>query len=152
MASNWSLKIYGLVEKQLNLSLDDIRKLPVVTITFDFRCVEGWVIENSEWQGVRVRDVLSLAKPLSNAKYSIFKSGDYTITLELNKALNDNVILAYAYKGELLTEKRGGPVRLVFPFQQCYESVKWLSEIEITDKYRESTGKRIALSRIGKGP
>ena len=152
MSSEWSLRVTGLVENQLTLRLDDILKLPVVTLTFDFRCVEGWVIQDSEWQGVRVRDVLSRAKPLANAKYAVFKAGDYSITMELSRIMNHDVVLAYAYNGERLTERRGGPLRLVFPSQQCYESVKWLSEIEVTEEHRESTGRMIALSRIGRTP
>lgn len=50
MSSEWSLRVTGLVENQLTLRLDDILKLPVVTLTFDFRCIEGWVIPDSEWQ------------------------------------------------------------------------------------------------------
>ena len=152
MTDKYRLRIYGLVEKELDLTLNEIIKIPPVTITFDFKCVEGWVIENSRWQVVRARDVISLAKPLNRAKYAVFKAGEYTITLGLDKIFNEDVVLAYAYMGELLTEKKGGPIRLVFPSQQCYESVKWLSEIEITDEYKESTGKIIALKRIGKEP
>ena len=150
LVDEFILRIYGLVERNLNLTLDDIKALPKVGLTFDFRCVEGWEIKDTQWQGARVRDILLLAKPLSNAKYVIFKSGDYTITLSLDKIMQDDVILAYEYMGKPLTKEKGGPIRLVFPSQYCYESVKWLREIELTDIYKEGTGKRIALSRIGK--
>ncbi|QXJ28987.1 hypothetical protein J5U23_01856 [Saccharolobus shibatae B12] len=144
------LKIYGLVEKNLNLTLSDIRALPKVGLTFDFKCVEGWEIKDTQWQGVRVRNLLLLARPLNNAKYAIFRAGDYTITLSLEKLMEDNVVLAYEYMGKPLSKEKGGPIRLVFPSQYCYESVKWLREIELTDVYKEGTEKKIALSRIGK--
>ncbi|MEM0227100.1 MAG: molybdopterin-dependent oxidoreductase [Thermofilaceae archaeon] len=150
MDEDFTLKIYGLVQNSLNLKLNDIKALPKVGLTFDFRCVEGWEIKDTQWQGVRVRDLLELSKPLKSAKYAIFKSGDYTITLSLERIMKGDVVLAYEYMGKQLTKERGGPIRLVFPSQYCYESVKWLEEIEITDIYKEGTGKRIALYRIGK--
>eukprot|EP01133_Synstelium_polycarpum_P007371 gene7371-8590_t len=79
--SNYSLKIDGLVEKPLSLSLDDIKtKFEKVTITASLQCAGnrrtmmseykpvkgvGWGIaslSNATWGGCRLRDVLQYAK------------------------------------------------------------------------------------------
>ena len=42
----WRLKIEGLVEKPIALSLDEIKALPQKIQTRTFICVEGWGLDN----------------------------------------------------------------------------------------------------------
>jgi DMSO/TMAO reductase YedYZ molybdopterin-dependent catalytic subunit len=48
----------------------------------------------------------------------------------------------------MLKYEHGAPLRLIFPSQQCYESVKWVDAIEVLEQPTKDTGREIALSRI----
>jgi DMSO/TMAO reductase YedYZ molybdopterin-dependent catalytic subunit len=48
----------------------------------------------------------------------------------------------------MLEYEHGAPLRLIFPSQRCYESVRWVNEIEVLEQPTKDTGRDIALSRI----
>ncbi|GBC69745.1 Protein-methionine-sulfoxide reductase catalytic subunit MsrP [archaeon HR01] len=145
-ASRWRLKICGQVLKTLELSLEEIMRFPPTSLTFDFRCLEGWVVPDTEWLGVRVGTLLEMAGPLPDARYVVFKSGEYSECFPLSEI--GDMVVAYKHRGEVLAHEHGGPLRLVFPRQHCYQSIKWLEEIELTSRYVEGTARGIALKRI----
>jgi sulfoxide reductase catalytic subunit YedY len=142
----WILRVTGLVERRLELSLDDLMKLKPVSLTLDFQCLEGWVVPGTVWQGVKASTVVSLAHPLSTARYAVFKSGNYTESFPLHRL--DELVLAYHLHGKPLPRENGGPLRLVFTNQVCYQSIKWLEEIELADRPVQGTAMEIALSRL----
>ncbi|MFN3621346.1 MAG: molybdopterin-dependent oxidoreductase [Nitrososphaerales archaeon] len=144
----YTLRISGAVVKPQTLKLKEVLRLPKVDLTADFTCVEGWSVEKIAWSGVSVKTVLGLAQPKPTANFVLFKAGEFTILLEMNKAFREDTILAYKYKGRMLTYEHGAPLRLIYPSQQCYESVKWVSEIEVLEQAADYTGKSIALSRL----
>ncbi|MCS6769024.1 MAG: molybdopterin-dependent oxidoreductase [Candidatus Caldarchaeum sp.] len=140
------LRITGLVQKQLELTVEDVKKLPSETVSFDFECVEGWVVRGTEWEGVKVSTLLHMAGPGPEARYAVFKSGNYTECVPLSDT--GEMVVAYRYRGQDISHERGGPLRLVFPSQKCYQSVKWLEEVELTRDRVEGTAEKVALGRI----
>lgn len=97
------------------------------------------------WEGVPLRDVIWLAKPTENvrrvfyygyhndAPKQIFRS-----SLPIGRVLEDPpgeypVMLCYKLNGELLTGKRGGPVRMLVPDAYGFKSVKWLIRVILTN-------------------
>ncbi|MBI4257558.1 MAG: molybdopterin-dependent oxidoreductase [Thaumarchaeota archaeon] len=146
--ANWRLIVSGLVNKPLKLSYDEIINLPPVRLIADFNCIEGWSVKDIEWEGVRVKTILELAEPMPSAGYALFKAGKFTSTLSLSQADQDKTILAHRYKGEPLAFEHGAPLRLIFPSQECFESVKWVKDIELIETYIEGTSKNIALARV----
>ncbi len=97
------------------------------------------------WEGVPLRDVIWLAKPVENvrrvfyygyhndAPKQIFRS-----SLPIGRVLEDPpgeypVLLCYKLNGELLTGKRGGPVRMLVPDAYGFKSVKWLIRVVLTN-------------------
>ncbi|MEM0336325.1 MAG: molybdopterin-dependent oxidoreductase [Candidatus Caldarchaeum sp.] len=141
------LLIRGKVSKTVVFSLNELMRLPTVSLTFDFRCLEGWVVPDTEWQGVKVSTLLEAAEPLPDARYAVFKSGDYSECFPVSEA--KEMVVAYRYRGKEIPAEHGGPLRLVFPGQECYQSIRWLEEIELTGEYVEGTARSTALSRIG---
>ncbi|MEM1942722.1 MAG: molybdopterin-dependent oxidoreductase [Candidatus Caldarchaeum sp.] len=140
------LRITGCVEKPLELTVDDVLNLPPDRVSFDFACLEGWVVPDTDWVGVKVETLLKLAGVLPEANYAVFKSGDFTECFSL--AETHDMLVAYMHRGQRLTPEHGGPFRLVFPRQKCYQSIKWLEEIELTSSSVEGTAYRTALARI----
>jgi DMSO/TMAO reductase YedYZ molybdopterin-dependent catalytic subunit len=129
---NWRLRIYGLVENELNLDWAAFQAMNQVTDVSDFHCVTRWSQLDMDWQGVRAQDILALAQPKESAKYVTLHSSDgYTTNLPLEALLDDDVIIAHSVLGAPLTSEHGGPVRLVVPKRYAWKSAKWLEAIEL---------------------
>ena len=141
----WKLVVYGEVEKPRSLSWDDILKIPSVTSTSDFHCVEGWSVLENRWEGISFRTIVEMAEPKDDAKYVTFECDDgYTTSLPLTDLLDEEVLLAYKLQDELLEPERGGPLRLMVPHKYAYKSAMWVRKIKFTSSqelgYWESRG------------
>jgi len=129
---NWRLRVYGLVEHELNIDWAALQAMNQVTDVSDFHCVTRWSQLDMDWQGVRARDLLALAQPKEAAKFVTLHSYDgYTTNLPLTALLDDDVIIAHSVLGAPLTLEHGGPVRLVVPKRYAWKSAKWLKAIEV---------------------
>jgi hypothetical protein len=133
-AASWVLEVDGLVESPLRLERDAWLALPRTQETRDFHCVEGWSVDQLGWEGVRVSDVLTQAKPQAAAQFVTFHAygGTYTDSLTLAEANAPETLLADALDGAPLPGAHGGPLRLVIPSQLGYKSVKWVMRLELT--------------------
>lgn len=155
--ADWSLKIDGLVNKPLTLTLADLKKLPPVELVSVLECagngrsfyeptVPGaqWrfgSVGNARWTGVRLRDVLQMAglKPgatellMDGADVPIGKMPDFQRTLTVEKGMHPDTMLAWAMNGKPLTAQHGFPLRVVAPGWASDSWVKWLQHIEVLD-------------------
>ena len=141
----WNFVVYGEAKNPLSFSWDDILRLPSITSTSDFHCVEGWSVLDNKWEGVSFRAIVEMAKPKDNAKFVTFECDDgYTTSLPVRDLLEEGVLLAYRLRGELLKPERGGPLRLVVPQKYAYKSAMWVRKIKFTSTqelgYWESRG------------
>ena len=129
----WSLSVDGLVEHELKLSYDDLRRLPVAEQVSTFHCVTGWTVHNVRSRGVRLKHVLDLAAPRSSARALRFVSSEhpYDDSLTIDQALLPDVMLALDLDGSPLSRPHGAPLRLVIPEMYGYKGVKWLERIEV---------------------
>ena len=131
----YSLTVDGEVQKPLKLSWNDVLKLPKVKSTSNFHCVEGWSVLNCEWEGIRFREVTSLARPKDAASFVTFECADgYTTSLSLQELSGDDVLLAYALDGKPLEEGFGFPLRLAIPDKYGYKSALWITHIKFKSK------------------
>jgi DMSO/TMAO reductase YedYZ molybdopterin-dependent catalytic subunit len=130
--SNWQLRVYGLVEHELNLDWDAFQQLPQITDISDFHCVTRWSQLDMDWSGVQARHLLQLAVPLAAAKYVTLHGYDgYTTNIPLEALLDDDVMLAHSVFGLPLTRQHGGPVRMIVPKRYAWKGAKWLKAIEL---------------------
>jgi DMSO/TMAO reductase YedYZ molybdopterin-dependent catalytic subunit len=141
--ADYRLTVGGLVDTPVTLDLHDLReRLPQVAMTRDFQCVTGWRVHDVAWQGVRLRDVLKEAGVSPTATRVAFRSfdGTYTESLTLEEAMRDDVIVAHEMLGKPVTRDHGGPVRLYVAPMYGYKSIKWLGQIELTDRIEGDGG------------
>jgi DMSO/TMAO reductase YedYZ molybdopterin-dependent catalytic subunit len=130
----YRLAITGLVENATELSYQEIidgfpHEQKVVTL----HCVEGWDV-TVLYEGVRVSDLIALAKPSKKANTVIFKAGDgYTTSLPLDYIRNRQIILGYRMNGVELPKERGFPFQLVAEDRWGYKWIKWVTGIELSD-------------------
>jgi DMSO/TMAO reductase YedYZ molybdopterin-dependent catalytic subunit len=129
----WRLTVGGHVEKPVSLSYHDVLSLPKVEQVSTFHCVTGWTVKNVRWGGVRMNEVLDLAKPLPSAHALEFVSleNPYTDYLTTQQAALHDVMLAYEMNGSPLPTEHGAPMRLIIPEMYGYKNVKWLGGINL---------------------
>jgi DMSO/TMAO reductase YedYZ molybdopterin-dependent catalytic subunit len=133
--ATWRLRIDGLVERPVELSYEDVLRLPRAEQVSTFHCVTGWTVKNVRWAGVRFADLLALARPLPAAHALRFESAEvpYVDSLTLAQAALPDAMLAYGMDGKPLSRAHGAPARVVIPDMYGYKNVKWVRRIELVD-------------------
>ena len=153
------LRVNGMVEHELSLSFDNlINDFPKHTVMATLQCAgnrrtelmaiapvpgevpwrEG-VIGNAMWSGVKLKHVLNAAGVDPNALYvefigaeEVFRQGKnvgFGASITTEKAMTDDVLLAYEMNGSLLEPAHGFPLRAIVPGYIGARSVKWLVRI-----------------------
>lgn len=152
------LSLNGRVNKQLELPLAELRKLPQHSVPATLECtgnarglfrprVPGiqWgrgAIGNADWSGPRLSDVLKLAGTNLESAYVTFnaadngvaKTPDFIRSLPMSKALHPATLLALKMNGEVLPELHGFPVRLIVPGWDGTSWVKWVTDISVANE------------------
>jgi DMSO/TMAO reductase YedYZ molybdopterin-dependent catalytic subunit len=169
----WRLTVGGRVERELELSLEDVRAREPVTVPVTMECAgngrarldprpvsQPWLAEavgTAEWTGIALAPLLAEAGVAGDALEVVFTGLDrgveggveqlYERSLALADALRDDVLLAYACNGEPLPAQHGFPLRLVVPGWYGMTSVKWLQRITVVSEpfqgYQMITGYRM---------
>jgi DMSO/TMAO reductase YedYZ molybdopterin-dependent catalytic subunit len=132
--SGWRLRVDGLVAQPLELSLDDLMRLPRVSYTVKHHCVEGWSAIAS-WHGVPVSAIVERCRPQRTARYISFASFDsgYTNGWDMASAMHPQTILAYGMNDNPLPPAHGAPLRLYSPTKLGYKLTKYLVSMTFTD-------------------
>ncbi|MBJ3775316.1 molybdopterin-binding protein [Acuticoccus mangrovi] len=150
--ADWKLKIGGLVDRSLELSLADLRALPSRTQITRHDCVEGWSAIG-KWTGVPLGHVLQMAGLKPNARFAVFHcadelertfdgSGRYYESIDLIDAFHPQTILAYAMNDAALTVGHGAPLRLRVERQLGYKHAKYVMQIDVVDGFENLWGGR----------
>jgi DMSO/TMAO reductase YedYZ molybdopterin-dependent catalytic subunit len=159
-ARSWRLHVGGLVERPLELSLDDLRARPARTLPVTLECAgngrvlmppralsQPWLTEavgTAEWTGTPLAPILDEAGLGADALEVVFTGldrgiqggveHDYERSLALDDAQRDEVLLAYAMNGEPLPVQHGFPLRLIVPGWYGMTHVKWLRAITVVSE------------------
>ncbi len=138
---DWKLKVYGLVENPMELSLKDIKDLRKQDQITKHNCIQGWTAV-AEWGGLPMRDLVKLCKPKKSANYVMFYSYDtdeqgraFYEGLRLEDMQDKHTILAYEMNGETLPIQYGAPVRLRCEKKWGYKMAKYIRAIEFVDDF-----------------
>lgn len=150
-ADAWTLDITGAVDRPLELDRDALFEHSLEPFHEDFECEAGWTAEGLAWRGLRVGTLLDRASPTDEGEFGLVRAmdGDYACSFPVDR-LGD-ALLALELDGEPLSTAHGGPARLVPTGDgDCWESVKWVAEIELSthEPTAADTAKSLALSRI----
>ncbi|MHA1566663.1 MAG: sulfite oxidase [Alphaproteobacteria bacterium] len=183
-ADSWTLTIDGFVDNPVTYSIADLKsKFEVVTRALTIECGGNgraffdppatgnqWTlgaVACSQWTGVRLKDVLEAAGVQSNVIYTAHYGADTHLSgdpdklpisrgVPIDKALTENILIAFAQNGEALHPMNGAPLRLVVPGWPGSCSQKWLKRIELRDVVHDGpkmTGKsyRVPNRKVAAG-
>jgi hypothetical protein len=130
----WSLTIEGLVTNPVILTMEDLRRVPWVSIIDDFHCVTGWSVRGVEMKGVLIKDLFSYFSLIPQSEYVTAYSGDeiYFDSFTSTQLLEEESMLVFYLDEQELKHVQGYPCRLYHPDMYGYKSVKWLERLEFT--------------------
>ena len=128
--ASFSLRVFGLVEREVKLSWKEFTALEWTTVTADFHCVTQWSQLDNTWEGITLGTVAGLAGPKAQARFVMAHCyGGYTTNLPMELALEEG-LLAHKQDGKELGEGHGWPLRLIIPSRYGWKSAKWVNGIE----------------------
>ena len=178
-AAAWSLKVGGEVNSPVSLSLDEIKKLPAVTITMTLECAgngrgffdpavagiqwEKGAVGTARFTGARLSDVLKRVGVKTTARNVEMHAADrppgtmpaFVRQVPMAKAMHPDTLLAYDMNGQPIPAVHGFPLRAVVPGWEGAYSLKWLTTLNVLDKDSDSfwvaTGYRYPTRRVAPG-
>jgi DMSO/TMAO reductase YedYZ molybdopterin-dependent catalytic subunit len=164
-AGVWRLAVTGMVRRELRLSLDELVGTGEQRMEATLECISNGVgyglLSNAVWAGVPLGRLLAGAVPLEGAAHVVLRGADgYTYGLPLASALRPSALVAHRMNGAALPDRHGFPARAIVPGRYGEASVKWLTDIVVTDHpvagYYESQGWRSdfvrTMSRVDTPP
>ncbi len=128
----WRLRVYGAVEAELELSLDELKALPAVDISCDIHCVTTWSRLDNTFHGVAFPTLLARARPRPEAAFAVFHCArGFTTSVSL-EALTGDTAVVWLHDGADLAPEHGYPLRALVPRRYFWKSAKWLEGIELS--------------------
>jgi DMSO/TMAO reductase YedYZ molybdopterin-dependent catalytic subunit len=138
----YRLKVFGLVENPLELSLADLRALGKEEHITQHDCIQGWS-GVAEWGGLPMHKLFELVRPLPSARYVVFhsygpgeKGGKYYDSDPLDTLRHPQTLLAYEMNYQPLSQGHGAPLRLRLENKLGFKMVKWIEALEFVEDYR----------------
>ncbi|WP_314003844.1 sulfite oxidase-like oxidoreductase [uncultured Paenibacillus sp.] len=133
----WRLSVFGAVGTERSFTWEELQALPQTGTVCDIHCVTRWSKFDTEWEGVRFRDLAALLDVDPEARHVMFHADqDYDTNVPLDDLMGDDVLLAFRYDGKPLTDKHGFPARMVIPHLYFWKSAKWVRGIEFMKEDR----------------
>ena len=150
---SYRLRVTGMVDKELDLSLSDLMAKDVIEQQVGFECggngqrLFHGLIGNAYWRGATLKTILEEAGIQSGAKEIVFFGADiateeirgrevekaFARSLSIDDAMRPENMLAFEMNGEPLPHYHGKPVRLIVPGWYGVANVKWVTQIHVQD-------------------
>lgn len=142
-AEDWSMRIHGMVNRELRLTYNDLLARPLLSRTITLTCVSnevnGNLISTANFTGVSLRDLLLEAgvapgaEQLFSTSVDGWTAGTPTDAILRPATPDGEALLAIGMNDEPLPPEHGFPVRMVVPGLYGFVSAtKWLADLELT--------------------
>jgi DMSO/TMAO reductase YedYZ molybdopterin-dependent catalytic subunit len=136
---HWHLRVHGLVERELDITFDQLLKRPLTEADITLACVSNQVggpyVGNARWLGASLAALLREARVKRGADQILATSADgWTCGTPIQTVMDGrNALLAVAMNGQPLPVAHGFPARMMVPGLYGYVSAtKWVVDLEIT--------------------
>jgi DMSO/TMAO reductase YedYZ molybdopterin-dependent catalytic subunit len=138
---SWRMPITGMVERPLDLSLQDFQNFAeqqqlFITLSCISNPLGGDLIGTTRWSGVSVRRVLRDAGVSGQARFLKVTAADgfyETVPLDLIDS-DERVMFTYLWDGKPLTAEHGFPLRIYIPDRYGMKQPKWIVKAELIEK------------------
>jgi hypothetical protein len=136
--NTWRLKINGLVNQELSLSLSEIKAMPSSAHVITQECISneigGDLISTARYVGVPLKTVLEKAGVKGEAKYIHMHSVDgYYESMPMGEAQDDRTLLVYGINNDDLPPEHGAPLRISIPGHYGMKQPKWLDTMTLAN-------------------
>lgn len=149
--AQYTLLIHGMVERPMVFTLEDLKRLPSVSLIRFLECSGNFwrnatedalpediapLTSTSEWTGVPLSILLREVGARPEATWFLAEGQDAAVmtrSIPIEKA-RDDAMIAYGQNGEAIRPEQGYPARLLCPGWEGNTSVKWLRRIELSDR------------------
>jgi DMSO/TMAO reductase YedYZ molybdopterin-dependent catalytic subunit len=137
----WRLKVSGLVEKPLALTLEELQSYEpmhqFITLSCISNPVAGDLIGTQCWTGVSLQRLLPDLRLKPGATHLKVRSADKFCEVVPVDAIKGDprIMLAYAWDGVPLSREHGFPLRICIPDIHGMKQPKWIECIEAIDHW-----------------
>jgi len=151
----WKMDVKGEVKHPVSLGWRDILNRKSFDQAVTLMCIDtlpgGSSLGNAIWRGISLKALLNEVGPKDKrARNVIFRAADgYHDSIPFQRAMQDDVMLAYLMNGEKLPKEHGFPLRLIVPGLYGIKNVKWITEIEISRKKYKGYWQRKGWTNVG---
>jgi DMSO/TMAO reductase YedYZ molybdopterin-dependent catalytic subunit len=140
----WTLKIDGMVDRELEISFADLLRMPLTEADITMVCVSnqvgGTYNGNARWLGVPLAGLLRRAGVQAGADQVLSSATDgMTISTPVETIMDGrNALLAVGMNGRPLPVAHGFPARMIVPGLYGYVSAtKWVTKLTLTTFARQ---------------
>src|SRR5690348_5913242 len=140
----WTLKIDGMVGRELEISFADLLRMPLTEADITLVCVSnevgGTYNGNARWLGVPLAGLLRRAGVRAGADQVLSSAADgITISTPVETIMDGrNALLAVGMNGQTLPVTHGFPARMIVPGLYGYVSAtKWVTRLTLTTFARQ---------------
>jgi DMSO/TMAO reductase YedYZ molybdopterin-dependent catalytic subunit len=135
---DWTLAVGGMVAHPTTFSLADLRSLPAHNQITEVVCEEGWSYV-AEWIGTPLANVLDQVGVAPEARFVVYRSieKDWWDSVDMADASHPQTFLTMGMNNGDLPVQFGGPLRLRVPRQLGYKSVKFVTQLTVTDSMKK---------------
>ena len=137
----WRLKVSGLVERPLALTLEQLQSYEPMHQFITLSCISnpvgGDLIGTQRWTGVSLQRLLPDLRLNPGATHLKMRSADQffeVVSLDAIKG-DPRIMLTYAWDGVPLPREHGFPLRIYIPDIHGMKQPKWIESIEATDHW-----------------
>lgn len=136
--ADWRLVVDGLAARPASFSLAVLRSFPRRSHITMIQCEEGWSYI-AEWTGVPLSHVLERVGALPQVRYVVYRSfqSDWWESIDMADALHPQTLLTYEMNGGDLPVGFGGPLRMRISRQLGYKSLKYVTQLTLTDNIKQ---------------
>jgi DMSO/TMAO reductase YedYZ molybdopterin-dependent catalytic subunit len=140
----WTLRITGMVEREIELSFADLLRLPLIEHDMTLVCVSnevgGSYAGNARWLGASLPALLRKAGIRRGADQVLSTGTDgMTISTATDTIMDGRqALIAVGMNGQALPVQHGFPARMLVPGLYGYVSAtKWVTQLEVTTFARQ---------------
>ncbi len=156
LAGSWSIRVRGLVDADMTLSMEDLAPLAGPRGSFVLECSGNrgagfGLMSAANWEGILIKDLLKMVSPTADATRLLVSGFDEPAVpsqhairgaswiFSFEQLVGADAFLATRMNGEALPPDHGAPLRLYIPGWYGCAAIKWVNELRLVGEDEPAT-------------